>query len=350
MRKPMCWLSLLLFFCLGFVPLSAEASLISTKQEISMGKDVAQQLEKKYGLVEDEALQARVNAIGQRLVAVSDRKDIAYSFKVLNTDEINALAVPGGFVYLFKGLVDMMPTDDELAGVMAHEVTHVVRRHSVKQMEKSLGTSLLMAVVFGSKGVILQQVAMEALMAGYSRDDEREADQLGFRYSFAAGFNPYNLLITMNKLNDLDQGKKANYGIFSSHPEPEARVARQQGYLKEKSVTPVVTAQSDGSAVVSEGGWSYTIGRSAGGNKPLYRGYMLAGALFRVGQQPNLSPDSFIVLQEEDNAVVYYGDWRVFTFYPSDTEGTDLSVMELATQQTAAFRDWALQRIKPAAA
>ena len=349
MRKQICWLSLLLFFCLGFVPLSAEASLISTKQEISMGKDVAQQLEKKYGLVNDDALQARVNAIGQRLVAVSDRKDITYSFKVLNTDEINAVAVPGGFVYLYKGLVDMMPTDDELAGVMAHEVSHVVRRHSVKQMEKSMGTSLVMAILFGSKGVVLQQVAMEALMAGYSRDDEREADQFGFQYSYAAGFNPYNLLITMNKLNDLDQSKKASYGIFSSHPEPEARVARQQTYLQEKKVTPLVAGRADGSATVSEGGWSYVISRSAGGNKPVYRGYMLAGALFRVGQQANLSPDRFIVLEEGDNAVVYYGDWRVFVFYPSDTEGTELSVMELATQETGAFRAWAAQRGKAAA-
>ena len=349
MRKQICWLSLLLFFCLGFVPLSAEASLISTKQEISMGKDVAQQLEKKYGLVNDDALQARVNAIGQRLVPVSDRKDITYSFKVLNTDEINAVAVPGGFVYLYKGLVDMMPTDDELAGVMAHEVSHVVRRHSVKQMEKSMGTSLVMAILFGSKGVVLQQVAMEALMAGYSRDDEREADQFGFQYSYAAGFNPYNLLITMNKLNDLDQSKKASYGIFSSHPEPEARVARQQTYLQEKKVTPIVEGRADGSAAVSESGWSYVISRSAGGNKPLYRGYMLAGALFRVGQQANLSPDRFIVLEEGDNAVVYYDDWRVFVFYPSDTEGTELSVMELATQETGAFRAWAAQRGKAAA-
>ncbi len=341
MGKRVRWLGLLLFFCLAVVPRPAEAALISTKQEISMGKDVAQQLEKKYGVVEDEALQARVNAIGQRLVGVSERKELAYSFKVLNTTDVNALAVPGGYIYLFKGLVDLMPTDDELAGVIGHEVGHVVRRHSVKQMEKSLGTTLLFAVVFGDKAAMLQQVGMQALMAGYSRSDEREADALGFRYAYAAGFNPYSSLITMYKINDL--AKKGSYGIFSSHPEPEARIARLDGYVKEKKVAPVVTANEQG-ATVAEGGWSYVITRSGGGNKPLYRGYLLAGALFRVGQQPNLSPDGFIVLEEGENAVVYYGDWRVHVIYPSDAEGTGLSVLELATQEAGAFRAWAAQR------
>ncbi len=346
MGKRVRLLGLLLFFCLWLVPPPAEAGFISTKQEISMGKDVAQQLEKKYGLVEDEALQARVNAIGQRLVGVSERKDISYSFKVLNTKDVNALAVPGGYIYLFKGLVDLMPTDDELAGVIGHEVGHVVRRHSVKQVEKSLGTTLLFAVVFGDKAVMLQQLGMQALMAGYSRGDEREADALGFKYSYAAGFNPYSSLITMHKINDLE--KKGSYGIFSSHPEPEARIARLDAYLKEKKVTPVVAANEQG-ATVTEGGWSYAIRRSGGGNKPLYRGYLLAGALFRIGQQPNLSPDGFIVIEEGENAVVYYGDWRVRVIYPSDAEGTGLSVLELATQEADAFRDWAGRRSAPAA-
>ena len=118
---------LMIFSCVLGVQPSAEAALISKSQEISMGKDVAAQLEAKYGVVQDEDLQARVNTIGQRLVAVSGRQDLEYSFKVLNSDEVNAMAVPGGFIYVFKGLLDFMPSDDELAGVLGHVVGHIVK-------------------------------------------------------------------------------------------------------------------------------------------------------------------------------------------------------------------------------
>ena len=107
----------MIFSCVLGMQSPVEAGLISKSQEISMGKDVAAQLEAKYGVVQDDDLQARVNNIGQRIVAVSGRQDLEYSFKVLNSDEVNAMAVPGGFIYVFKGLLDFMPSDDELAGV-----------------------------------------------------------------------------------------------------------------------------------------------------------------------------------------------------------------------------------------
>ena len=99
----------LLLFSNIVAPPAAEALLIGTKQEIEIGKGVANDLEKKYGLVNDPALQARVARLGASIVAVSDRKDLPYTFKVLNSKEVNALAVPGGYIYLFKGLIDYMP-------------------------------------------------------------------------------------------------------------------------------------------------------------------------------------------------------------------------------------------------
>ena len=114
---------------------TASAGLISTKEEISIGRDVGKQLEEKYGLVDDPELQARVTRIGMSMVAVSDRRDMPYSFKVLNSKEINAMAAPGGFIYIFKGLIDLMPSDDDLAGVIGHDIGHVVKKHSVRQME-----------------------------------------------------------------------------------------------------------------------------------------------------------------------------------------------------------------------
>lgn len=103
-----------------------------------MGRETAMALEAQYGVVQDYELQERVNRIGQSLVAVSDRQDLEYTFKVLNCDEVNALACPGGFVYVFKGLIDYMPSDSELAGVLGHEVSHIVEKHTVHQIEKQL--------------------------------------------------------------------------------------------------------------------------------------------------------------------------------------------------------------------
>lgn len=124
----------------------AEAGIISKQQEIEMGRETAMALEAQYGVVQDYELQERVNRIGQSLVAVSDRQDLEYTFKVLNCDEVNALACPGGFVYVFKGLIDYMPSDSELAGVLGHEVSHIVEKHTVHQIEKQLLTTLLLAV------------------------------------------------------------------------------------------------------------------------------------------------------------------------------------------------------------
>ena len=129
-------------FLVGVQPV--EAGMISVEQEVKMGKETAQALEAKYGLSQDYYLNERVNRIGQRLAAVCGRNDISYSFKVLNANEVNALACPGGFIYVFKGLLDYMPTDTELAGVLGHEVGHVAKKHTVHSIEKQLWTSLIL--------------------------------------------------------------------------------------------------------------------------------------------------------------------------------------------------------------
>ncbi|MDR5704349.1 MAG: M48 family metalloprotease, partial [Armatimonadota bacterium] len=131
----------------------AYAELISTQQEINIGRQVARQLEEKYGLYRDPDIHSRVVAIGERLAAVSDRPGLPYSFKILNTSEVNAVAAPGGFIYLTRGMVFFVRSDDELAFVLAHEVAHAARRHGAQMIERnfawSLGLFILIRILGG---------------------------------------------------------------------------------------------------------------------------------------------------------------------------------------------------------
>ncbi len=322
----------------GWQP-TAEAALISTKEEIDIGRRVSYELERQYGLVDDRALQERVARIGARIAAASDRHDIDYTFKVLNSKEVNALALPGGFVYIFKGLVDYMPTDEELAGIIGHEVGHISKRHTVRQIEKNIGMSILFGVVFGGRGALLQNLAMNAIMAGYSRGDEREADQLGFYHSVKAGFNPYSMLMGLQKLNDLPN--KGNYGLFSSHPEPEARVALVQGYLNAAKVHPGIAVKGGTAQVTDRGLTLPPLAATYRGIKPQYRAYLAAGSLYLASRAADFSGDRFILDSDGTYITIYYDDRDIVTITPQDASAAGVSTDELARQYVDAFKSWA---------
>lgn len=332
--------SLTLLACIaGWLP-QAEAALISTKEEIEIGRRVAMDLETKYGVVNDPDLQARVARIGAKIAAASDRHDIEYSFKVLNNKEVNALALPGGYVYLFKGLVDYMPSDEELAGIVGHEVGHISKRHTVRQLEKSLGMSILFGVLFGDRGVILQNLAYNAIMAGYSRGDEQEADQLGFQHTVRAGYNPYSMLMGLQKLNDLPN--KGNYGLFSTHPEPEARVARVQGYINDAKVHPTVTTKG-ATAQATDGGLTLPpLTATYRGNKPLYRAYLMAGALYLASRTADFNADRFILDSDGTYVTIYYDDREIVGLTPQDASAAGVSLEDFARQYVDAIKAWAV--------
>lgn len=322
----------------GWLP-QAEAALISTQDEVDIGRRVAHDLEKQYGLVQDKALQERVARIGARIAAASDRHDIEYTFKVLNNKEVNALALPGGYVYLFKGLTDYMQTDEELAGVIGHEVGHISKRHLVRQMEKSLGMSILFAVVFGGRGAFLQDLAMSAIMAGYSRGDEREADQLAFYHSVKAGYNPYSALMFLQKLDELPN--KGSYGLFSTHPETEARVALAKSYIDKAKIHPTVATAQSGAPQITDKGLSLpTFTAVYRGNKPLNRSYQTAGALYLASRTAAFSGDRFILDSDGTNMTVYYDDREIVTLTPQDANNAGKSLDELAGRYVEAFKSW----------
>ena len=343
MRRILLIFFMIFSFVLGMQS-PVEAGLISKNQEISMGKDVAAQLEAKYGVVQDDDLQARVNNIGQRLVAVSDRKDLEYSFKVLNSDEVNAMAVPGGFIYVFKGLLDFMPSDDELAGVLGHEVGHIVKRHSVKQVEKQMALTLLTIILTKGQGFILADATMQALMAGYSRSDEREADEQGFNLTNKAGFNPYSMLITVSKLQDLADAKgNPGFGLFSTHPEPEVRIERVNKALTKMNITPTVALAEDGTATVKDGNWQFVVSQTYNSDKPAYRAKLMAGALYLAKKRGPVDETRFLTVDDSYFSDIYYDDIHVLRVYEQDAAGYD-SISSYAGAVAAKLQNWALQK------
>ena len=329
--------------CCCFVGLRpAEAGMISLEDEIKMGRETAQSLEAKYGISQDYYLNERVDRIGQRLAAVCGRNEITYSFKVLNSNEVNALACPGGFIYVFKGLMDYMPSDTELAGVLGHEVGHVAKKHTVHSIEKQLWTSLILLAATRGQGLGLVQAAQQALFAGYSRTDERGADKEGVNNTIKAGFNPYAMLITVQKLDDLSkQGGGSNYGLFSSHPEPEERVKRVVKQLKAYNIHPDVTVTDDNHASVTEGSWRFDINQSIGNTKAKYRAYMLAGGLWNVRQRGRVNPNYFVVYDNGSYAHIYYDDIQLLTLYTQDA-GAWGSAGAYASACVDMLRNWAV--------
>ena len=341
MKKILLAFVFVLCVVFGITP-PAQAGMISLEQEIEMGRETAKSLEAQYGLYQDDAMQERVNRIGQRLAAVSGRTEIEYFFKVLNHNEVNALACPGGFIYVFKGLIDYMPSDTELAGVLGHEVGHVAKKHTVNSIEKQLWTTLALIVATGGRGgMSLIGAAQQALFAGYSRTDERGADKEGFYNTVNAGFNPYAMLITANKLEDLaEQGGGASYGLFSSHPEPVERVKRIQKYLKEYDIAPMVVLNENGVATIKESDWTFNISQDIGSTKAEYRAYMLAGSLWVARQRGEINPDYFVVYDNGSSAHIYYDDIQLLTVYNQDAVGISPNAGAYAAACTKMLREW----------
>lgn len=207
----------------------------STDREVQMGRAIARQVEKEYKFTQDPLLKKRVEDIGKKIAGVCDRKEIDYTFNVLEDDEVNAVSLPGGFVYINKGLIDKVSNDDELAGVVAHEVSHIVARHSIKKLQALQGYSflrLLVAVAPGAQDVgNAADVAFTELLLGYSREDELLADQLGARYARLAGYNPHAMLTFLEKLQEVNRRKPlAPRSYFKTHPyvPDRIRVVKQE--------------------------------------------------------------------------------------------------------------------------
>jgi predicted Zn-dependent protease len=216
-----------------------EIMLISEQQEIELGKQTDAEVRSEYGVYADPALEAYVAATGAALAARTQRPNLAYHFAVLDSPVINAFAAPGGYVYVTRGLLALTNSEDELAGVVGHELGHVNARHSAKRMSEQMLAQAGLAI-----GSVLSEtfarysglagVGAQLLFLKYSRDDERQADSLGVDYSRRAGYDPGSMVgffAAMQKSGDLS-GKSTIPGFLSTHPLTPDRIRDVSALLK----------------------------------------------------------------------------------------------------------------------
>ncbi len=215
---------------------SGHVNFYSLEKEIALGKQLAQEVERSSKLIDDPVVTEYVNRVGQNLVRNSDAK-VPFTIKVIDSDEVNAFALPGGFFYVNSGLILRAQEEAELAGVMAHEISHVTARHGTRQATKGeiaqLATiPLLIFGPVGWAGYALYEGLNIAIPLGFlkfSRDDEREADYLGLQYMYKAGYDP-NAYITFFERIQADEKRRPGTipRVFSTHPPTPERIERTQ--------------------------------------------------------------------------------------------------------------------------
>lgn len=196
--------------------------LISSSGEKEMGRDAAQRLEEEVGLYEVEPLEGYVDNVGSRIAVYSERPDLDYQFRILDAFVVNALALPGGYVYVTRGLLERLDSEAELAGVLAHEVAHVAAYHAVKRQQWSVVTmlaSLALAAETGGASLGGSLAAQEVIQRGYTRSSEEEADRLGMRYLARAGYAPSGLRSFLEELERLnDRTPNRDLLFLRTHP------------------------------------------------------------------------------------------------------------------------------------
>jgi predicted Zn-dependent protease len=228
----------------------------SMEKEIAMGKQYAMEIERQAKIVDDPIIAEYVNRVGQNLVRNSDVK-VPVSIKVLETDEPNAMALPGGFFFVNTGLLKLAQNESEVAGVMGHELAHIAARHATRQMTRAgivnlatipmmiLGGGWAMYGIYQASNLLIPMTFLR-----FSREFESEADLLGLQYMYKAGYDPNGFVDMFERLESMEKRKPGTISkMFTSHPPTGDRIVKVQEitakYLKEKPEYVVTTSEFD---------------------------------------------------------------------------------------------------------
>ncbi|MGA3188831.1 MAG: M48 family metallopeptidase [Bryobacteraceae bacterium] len=225
----------------------------SLEKEIAIGKQLAQEVERQAKIIDDPIIAEYVNRVGQNLVRNSDAK-VPFTIKVIDTEDVNAFALPGGFFFVNSGLILKADTEAELAGVMAHEIAHVAARHGTRQATRGTIAQLsTIPLIFlgGWTGYGIRQAASVLIPVGFltfSREFEAEADMLGLQYMYKTGYDPEAFVDFFEKIESLEKKKPGTISkVFSTHPPTDARIVKAQQnietMLKERPEYVVTTSE-----------------------------------------------------------------------------------------------------------
>lgn len=219
------------------------ACAVSQQQEVELGAQAAAQVDTTLPLIHDATVNSYINSLGNQLAQVTDRRDLAWHFTVVDSREVNAFALPGGYVYVNRGLIERAQNMSQVAGVLGHEIGHVTKRHSVEQMQQQQGVGgaavilcTLTKVCNSETGAGAVNVAGSALFAKFSRADEAEADGEGVKTTVKAGIDPngipemFQILLDERKSNP-----SAVDAFFASHPLEEDRIASTKAQIAKYS-------------------------------------------------------------------------------------------------------------------
>lgn len=233
-------LILLLLIPVLATPFAASAAP-AEEREIALGRQGAAAIEARLPVVKEGPAVERVKRIGTAIAAVSERPHLPWSFKVVNVDQVNAVALPGGFVYVTTGLLNFVRSDHELAGVMAHEATHAAHGHGMIMMQRSNQASIAMILVaiLTRDPALIQgtSIVSGGMIAGYSREMEREADLTAISYLSKTSYNPVGMLTLLERLLRLEQmSPQPQARAFADHPSTAERVQYVEAELRARRI------------------------------------------------------------------------------------------------------------------
>ncbi len=228
-----------------------EFSLISERQEIQMGREADPQITASYGLVDDAELQSYVSALGLRLAAVSERPNLPWSFKVVDDPIVNAFALPGGFIYVTRGILAHFESEAELAGVLGHEIGHVTARHSASQMSRQrlqqgvLGIGMVLSSNVRQYGGLVG-AGLQIMNLSYSRGNESQSDELGLRYISRLDYDADAMIGVFRMLAQAGGGGEGRLPEWQlTHPYPENREADMRALIAETGASRSGTVNRD---------------------------------------------------------------------------------------------------------
>lgn len=214
---------------------------VSQQQEVQMGQEYSAQIAQQLPLIQDPEVVRYINVLGDSIAHLTKRSDLDWHFYVVDSRDVNAFAVPGGYVYVNRGLIERANSMDELAGVLGHEIGHVVKRHTVKQMQQQQGVGIaatlacvLTSICQGQAANAAINVGGSALFAKFSRNDEAEADEQGVKNVVAAGISPQGMVTMFQTLIQERQSHPSSVDTwFATHPLEEDRIADVQRLINQ---------------------------------------------------------------------------------------------------------------------